>query len=62
VHGVVVLHVAEAELGAWVDPRGLAELVRVGLEVVEDADGPALRQKQVDDVRADEAGAAGDAM
>ena len=41
-HGVVVLDLALAELGRGIDPGGLAEFVGVGLEVVEDADGPAF--------------------
>ncbi len=42
VHGVVILDEALAELGWRVDPLGLAVLVGLGLEVVEDADGPAF--------------------
>ncbi len=59
-HGVVVLDFALAELGGGIDPGGLAELVGVGLEIVEDADGPAFGEQEVDDVRADEACASGD--
>jgi hypothetical protein len=58
-HGFLVLHVALAKLGPGVNPRRLAELVRVGLQIVEDADGPALANEQVNNVRSDEPGAAG---
>ena len=44
----------------WVYPRGLALFVRLRLQVVEDADGPALADKKVNDVGADEACASRD--
>ncbi len=58
-HRFVILHVADAELRGRVDPLRLAVLVRLRLEVIENADCPALAHQQVDDVRADEAGASG---
>ena len=60
VHGVVVLHVALAELGCRIDPCGFAMFVGLGLEIIEDAHRPAFAHKQIDDVRADQACAAGD--
>ena len=59
-HRLVVLDVALHKLGFRVDPGRLAELVRVGLQVGEDADRPSLREQQVDNVGTDKAGAAGD--
>ncbi len=59
-HGVGVLDFALAELSGGVDPGGFAEFVGVGLEVVEDADGVAVAEEEVDEMGADEAGAAGD--
>ncbi len=54
-----VPHVAEDILGCWVEivrPAGVGE----GMQEVEDANGRTARNQLVDDVRADEAAAAGD--
>src|SRR6185437_1648652 len=59
-HRCGILHVAVHELGGGVDPRRLAKFVRVGLEVVEDANAPSFANQQVDNVRADKARASGD--
>ncbi len=58
--GRAVGQVAVDELRLFVDPRRFAEAVGLGFEVVEDADGPALAEQMIGDVRADEARAAGD--
>ncbi len=55
-----VLYVALYELGGRINPGGASELVGIGLEVIEDADAPAFTNKEVHDVRADEARASGD--
>ena len=43
-----------------IHPGRLAKLVRVRLEVIEDAHLPALAHQQIDDVRSDQSRAAGD--
>ena len=58
--GGAVADVADAELGAVRKPGGRAAAVGLRLQVVQDADRPALAEQQVHDVRADQAGAARD--
>ena len=58
-HGFIVLHLALAELRRRVHPGGLALLVRVRFQVVQDADRPALADQQVCQVRSNEPGTAG---
>ncbi len=60
VHRGVVLNLTLPEVSGGIDPGGLAELVGLWLKIVEDADRPTLTEEQIDDVRADESGAAGD--
>src|SRR5947209_16497197 len=57
---VAIAHVTVDKLGAIVDPCGLSSLVRLRLEIVENAHGPALAHEKIDDVGADEPHAAGD--
>ena len=59
-HRCRVLHIALHEFGGGINPAWAAELVGIGLEVVEDADTPAFADEEVGDVRPDEARASGD--
>ena len=53
-------HVALHELRVLIHPGGFAELVRVRLEVIENADAPAFAHEQIGQMRSDQARAAGD--
>ena len=58
--GLAMPDVTLHELGGLGHPGWLAVTVRLPLQVVEDAHVPAGGQRRVDDVRADQPGAAGD--
>src|SRR5581483_135003 len=51
--------VALDKFRAFVDPRRLAAFVRVRLEIIEYANLPAFAHEKIDNVRTDQAGAAG---
>jgi hypothetical protein len=58
-HRVEVTQVAYDELGFLIDPRRFAAPMGVRLQIVEHANFPAFAQKQIGDMRADQARATG---
>jgi hypothetical protein len=58
-NGVAIAQVACDKLRVLINPRRFPSLMRVRLQIIEHANFPAFAQKQVGDVRADQARATG---